>query len=95
MLVESFSDNEDYEDEAPPNKENNTNINNCSDSSSSVADLAINVSDMQLNSSNENSIEIKKLLKQKDELTRRHQMQERNNQRLQVRFFFCLYFIKS
>lgn len=93
MLLESFSDNEDFD--LPPNKEHDTNIGNCSDSS--LSELSTNLSVISLNlAHDDNTTEIRKLLGRKDELERRHRIQERNNQRLQVKYCFLIkkyYFI--
>lgn len=89
MVLESFSDNDD---------DNDDNESLTSDNKSSVNDMtncADKLSDLSLNSSSsldENSAEIRSLLRRKDELERRHRMQEQHNERLQVSTtFFCLF----
>lgn len=81
-MLETFSDNEDDDD-----------VSHGSDTKSFVNDMANcadKLNDLSLNSTlslDENSAEIRNLLRRKDELERRHRMQEQHNERLQVSEF--------
>lgn len=77
ILLESFSD----EEESGKKNDDDETINN--ETSDSDKKLNDNGDDKHIESHNE-AAEIRRLLRRKDELERKHRMQERYNERLQV-----------
>lgn len=90
MLVESFSDEDENETHLVDNRVDSGEVrsgeNICEND---VMKKSFNVSSVaskldSLSNCADNTTEIRKLLRRKDELERRHKMQEHQNQRLQV-----------
>lgn len=81
ILLESFSDAEDEEEESC-NKMNDNDKQNSSDDIKDFEKLTLN----DAKNHNDDAAEIRRLLRRKDELVRKQKMQERYNERLQVSY---------